>query len=180
MPGQFNTRRNPDTGRLEKIPEDESTELQAAAGSASGVTQEDTDFMARNAESEPPPPPPVQPLPIAVGDAEGEAIGEAAEAASTVGSATATGAGLGSSLGPLGTLIGAAGGAAAGVVGAGLGFVAGSQRDKPIASLEGGSAGGNDETAATLKALLDVQRGIARVGAPIKNFVKTTAAGSRM
>ncbi len=46
MAGQFKTRRNPDTGQLEKIPAEEAAELQAVA-EPGALTQADLDFMER-------------------------------------------------------------------------------------------------------------------------------------
>lgn len=180
MPGQFNTRRNPDTGRLEKVPEAERGALQAAAQgitppppAAGSVTQQDVDFV--NGGQEPPPlpeatpgqePPPLPPIGDAFDREKAEAARPSTLAASGVASA---GVSAGRILGP-----------AAAAVGAGLSFAASqSLKQAPVGSLEGGGqTGGGDRE--VLRQLLAVQRGIARVGSPIKDAITTKSAGSRL
>ncbi len=180
MPGQFKIRRNPDTGRIESIPEAEQGALRAAAEgiespspAAGSVTQQDVDFVGQGSTPEPPtepgaePPPlppqapPVQPPPIQQPDQDFTGQGGAA------------GASAGSILGPAGAVAGAA-------IGTGLGFAASqSFKKSPIGSLEGsGQTGGGDQD--VLRQLLEVQRGIARVGSPIKGAITTRSAGARL
>jgi len=95
----------------------------------------------------------------------------AEEAAGTAGSAA--GAAVG---GPVG---GFAGGAAAVFLAQQAGKALERDTNRPVGSLEGN---GNqaDDTTQLLRSLLEVQQGIARVGAPIKDAVTTTAADSRI
>jgi len=178
MAGQFTTRRNPDTGRIERIPEAEQGALRAAAEGIApppgAVTQRDMDFVNAGegppplpgvSQSEPPPlppqAPPVQPPPLPEDEDTESAAGRAA---GTIAS--------GSLGGPI------AAGAAA--LTAGVSFAANqSLRKAPIGSFEGsGQTGGGDQE--VLQQLLAVQRGIARVGAPVKNLVQTNPNGSRL
>ena len=176
MAGQYKTRRNPDTGRLEKVPEAEQGSLRAADEGiappppAVTVTQQDADFV--NAGSEPPPlpdaaeppplppkAPPVQPPPLPPAEEEEEDSGAGG---------AAQGAMMGSKAGPWGAVIGGA-----------VGFAAGRKgKPAPIGTPEGGAVAGQSDD--TLRELLAVQQGIARMGSPIKDAITTNAATSRM
>lgn len=160
MAGQYNTIRDEATGRLRKTTPEEREQFETASGA---VTQRDMDFQAENGGQEPPPlpdastagPPPAQP---------GEEYSEEVDAAGAV-----AGASLG---GPV-----AAGVAA---VGAGVSYAASqSFKRAPVGSLEGsGQTGAGDQE--VLRQLLAVQRGIARVGSPIKDAILTKSSGSRL
>ena len=165
MAGQFKTRRNPDTGRLERIPEEERLELMreaAAAVPAADPRPEPTEQDQRDAEfldeARAEVPPEAEPVPEIDTGAE--------EAAETAGQAA--GAAVGGKAGA------AVGGAAAAFLASKL-----TQRQpSPIGTLEGGapSRTGNDD----LAELLRVTKEIARAGTPIKNAITTTATDSRL
>lgn len=84
-----------------------------------------------------------------------------------------------------GAILGAIGGpkgmAAGAAIGAGAAWIASQAKPAPIGTLEGGRVTAEkDESMRLLQALLDVQTKIARVGTPIKDEIRTIAAGSRM
>jgi hypothetical protein len=169
--GQFKTRRNPDTGRLESIPEEERAALIAATPPE--LPEEGRGFVETQRammDGEEPPPLPPEPAPTPAAP-DGEE--EAAEAVGAAVEGAATGASVGSAFGPVGTGVGAA-------VGAAAGFVTSLQRDKPVGTLSGGAATSRDDSERTLRELLRVQQGIAKAGAPIKDAITTKATGSRM
>ena len=146
-----------------------------AAGAPPLPTAEDQAFVDshRGGEAAPqpqapsiqPPPMPQEPQQQAAPQEEEEGPG-AAEGAAAGGS-------IGSVLGPVGTVAGTA-------IGAGVGFAASqSFKKSPIGSLEGGGEmGGGDQE--VLRQLLEVQRGIARVGSLVKDAILTKPVGSRM
>jgi len=134
------------------------------------VTQRDSEFVNQDTTVEPPdlPPvaPPIQPPPLPQAPQQSKVVEkeglDPAQAASS-------GASAGRVLGPAGA-----------VVGAGLGFAAAKSLPKaPIGSFSGsGQIGGGDQE--VLRELLEVQRGIARVGAPIKDAITTKSSGARL
>ena len=157
MPGQRKTRRNPDTGRLEKIlPGDPDATPPLPEGPPPLPEAEDPFIKEFREKGEPPPlPPDVVPD---TGAEEQEAVGAA------IGGASA------------GARVAGAAGAVAGGVGA---FLLSQSRPEPIGSLEG--AGATQADAGTeIKELLAVTKQYARQGLPIKDKVKTVAANSRM
>ncbi len=170
--GQFKIRRNPATGRIEKIPEEEQQALVAEA-TARESPQEDP-FIAERREApvaeEPVRIPPVLPQEAAPPEA-------AAEEEPGVGAAEVGGIGAG-----IGGLLGGPPGAAAGAaIGGAVGFLASKvaqPTSRPIGTLEGGT--GTQQSDRTLLELLAVTKEVARIGTPIKGAIKTVAAGSRI
>ncbi len=182
MAGQSKTRRNPDTGRIERIPEAEQGALRAAAEGIAppppaarpgAITQRDMDFQAENGGQEPPPlpqqgppvqppplppqAPPVQPPPLPPAEEGSSGLGEAVQGARTGGRF---------------------GGVPGAVAGAAVGFVAGKkQRPQVIGTPEGAVTGSGDDT---LRELLEVQKQIARTGSPIKGAITTNPINSKM
>jgi len=140
-----------------------------------------SDFVARHRQAgEPPPlpaagaiPPPLpprqEPPPLPSATPSGESA--AATAATAAGGLTA---GVVSKVLP--------GAAALWLAQQAIGFAKEEAAKRPIGTLEGGPSGLRPEAHNTrlLEALLHVQQQIARVGTPIKDQVKTHAAGSRM
>ncbi len=151
--GQFKTRRNPETGRVESIPPEEAAQLEAEAR----LTDADASFLQQHREEEP-----AEEAPIEEEAAEAEGAGAETTAAGGF-------AGLG-----IGGPMGAAAGTAAGFLLA----QATKSRPSPIGTLEGGRATAPSDR--TLQELLDVTKTIARLGTPIKGEVTTKAAGSRL
>ncbi len=155
MPGQHKTRRNPTTGRIESIPEDDPQRTPPLPA------------------AEPPPLPPAEEAPFIREFREEEAEPEVQAAPPEKEGGGATGAIQGAMLGGRAGPIGAA-------VGAATGFLLGQSSPKPIGTLEGGSVQDrDDDTKQTLQAMLALQQQVARVGTPIKDQVTTQAAGSR-
>ena len=184
---QFNTIRDEGDGQLRQTTPEEKTFFQqkfaAEQAKPGALTERDQQFQAENggaAQGPPPLPrdrdergrflpnqggaqaPPVQPLSTPP-EPDQDFTGQGA----------AAGGAAGGLLGPAGAAVGAA-------VGAGAGFIASqSFKKSPIGSLEGtGQTGGGDQD--VLRQLLAVQRGIARVGSPIKGAITTTSAGARL
>jgi len=183
MAGQFNTIRDEATGRLRKTTPEERERFQfsnikSPPPAAGSVTQRDVDFVGQGSGVEPPPLPPAEPgaqppaLPPQAPPVQPPPLSQQPEQDFT-GQGGAAGASAGSILGPAGAVAGAA-------IGTGLGFAASqSFKKSPIGSLEGSGQTGEGDIE-VLRELLAVQRGIARVGSPIKNLVTTNSAGSRM
>jgi len=124
----------------------------------SAQDQRDDAFMARNSVD----PQISEQAPI---EEEGPSIAESVGAAQT-------GAKAGGILGgPVGAVVGGA-----------AGFLAAQIKSKPspIGSLEGGAVQGEDSASRGIQELIAIQKGIARVGSPIKDAITTQAAGSRM
>jgi hypothetical protein len=104
---------------------------------------------------------------------------EPAEGAKDIAESAASGAGTGAAIGSVIPGVGTAVGAGVGFL---LGAASGTQRNKPIGSLEGtsGQGTGGEDAAKTMRALLAVQQKIARLGTPVKDAVITQGAGSRL
>ena len=167
MAGQYKTRRNPDTGRIEKIPEEERAAMIEADEEQAA---RDKLFLA-SAEPEPEE---AEEADIAI---PGGAIGKAPdlppkeEAAKEAAASAARGAATGSMFGPMGVAAGAA-------IGVGAAAVRSEMKKHQYAgSLEVGQ--GTTENR-DLNELLAVTKQIARIGTPIKNTIITQPAGSRM
>ena len=180
MPGQFKTRRGAG-GRFEKIPEAEQGALQAASEgitppAAGPGTQEDIAFvdgpggLMQSQEGAPPVQPPPLPKPGARSEPPPLPPAAPQEEAGAADAAAAIGGG-------------AVAGGVAGAVGAAATFLASraaGSSTTPVGTLEGANSTRRDDSTKILKDLLSVQQGIARVGSPIKDLVKTTAKDSRI
>ena len=160
MAGQHKTRRNPDTGRLEKI------------------LPGDPDATPPLPAAEPPPLP-------AIGDfiKEGttqEAALEPEPVAPPEGAAEATvkGGVAGAQSGRIG---GPAGMAAGAVIGAGAGFLLSQvQQSSVVGTLEGESGTAGGEEIQALKTLVELQQKLASTGMQVKESITTTAVGSKV
>ncbi len=158
MAAQFTTRRNPDTGRIEKIPEaEQEAPLLTDPEPETNPQQDAADaaFMARHVDDAP---------------EEAPDSGEPMEAPESGAADAVQGAAMGARV--------------AGVAGAAVGAVGGFLASKlakpsPIGTLEG-PAGAQETSGSDLAELLAVTKQIARVGTPLKNAVNTKAQGSRM
>lgn len=165
MAGQFKTRRNPDTGRLEKVPVEEQAELQQEAARqvplADPQEARDAEFMEQaKGGMEPPGEAPAQ-----LDEPQEETGVE--EVAEGVGAKAG-----GAAFGPVGAAVG---GAAAAFITQKL--MAGANR--PIgAPASGGTVQGQEGR--DIADLLAVTQEIARAGTPIRDAITTTAAGSRL
>ncbi len=163
--GQFKTRRNEETGRVESIPEEERQDLLTEAG-----------VPELPAAAEPPPLP--DPFITAAKESmQGEPVPGEAEPTEEEGPA---GGGV---LGKVGRVAGSVvGGPAGAALGGAAGFLLGQAIQKkptPIGTLEGRNVAQTDDSD-TLRQLLAVQQKIARAGTPIKDAIQTQAAGSRL
>ena len=154
--GQFKTRRNPETGQLESIPEPESARLEASAAVAESDAAFLQDFMDRDTE-DPLPPDEAEEMPD-VDPGVDKAVAGAVAGAKV-------------------------GGVPGAVLGGAVGFLlaqAQKTRPRPIGTLEGGQVSGEDDIGRNIRTLLDVQQRIAKIGTPIKDAVTTQPANSRL
>lgn len=160
------------------MPEQEDTNKEEAAQPPDlpgNLTEQDVEFVQRFRESEAEPPdlpraeptaPPVKPK-VSPARPPSPPADDAQGGADLSGIAQSASVG-GRFAGPVGALLGA-----------GAGLLMGRGKDAPIGGLEG-TGTQRDESAESLRTLVELQRKIAAVGTPIKDAITTQAVGSRM
>ena len=173
MPGEF-TRPRDERGRFISARDFIAAEEAERPGA---VTQRDMDFQAENGGQEAPPPP----LPRVRNDRGRFLPNQGAEQSpqpepppEEEEGGNVAGAVQGAKLGAKAGVVGA-------VVGGAAGFLAGRKsKPPPIGTLEGTVGGQDGGLGDTMRELLAVQQGIARLGSPVKDAITTDAPNSRM
>ena len=173
MPGQYETIRDPKTGRLRSMDPSEAAQYMPIESPPPPVLPEQQEFVDQHREPPPlpskppppplpkaPPPPPKGPPPLPPAEEE--------EGPSPIAGAV-EGAQVGAKAGPLGMAAGAAAGY----------LFSQSQKPQTVGSFEGATTT-TDTSARDLRDLLSVTKQMANVGTPIKDALTTKAVDSRM